>query len=97
MDREGHMLKRRFTERPTVLEGEFLLTIEDCKYFSCDARARFVKTKKPEFSYHQTQTSQLEGEKKASALAAGAKFERVPVTGNRSFTSLVLEEEGMER
>lgn len=98
MDRESHMIVRRFDAKPDVLDGEFSITINECRYFTCEMR-----NYKPLITTQARQTYlplDADTKEKAEAIARGGKRGSICLGGNRyvnTYTTPAQEEEEKER
>lgn len=95
MDRNGSYLTRRFDTPPDFLEGEFALTLNECRYYTCrtaQGRALFL----PEQVNKEYASRTMNSQEKAQALARGARLSQLSISGNRGFQKVTVNQEQME-
>ena len=90
MDKNRNIISRRFDNPPDILDGEFALTINDCRYFTCktkDMKQAIDKTKAREYADTN--------ERRAMAMANGNK--NTFVNNGKSFSYYRINKEDAEK
>ena len=87
MDRNQNLLTRRFDKPLSVLEGEYPLPLEECKYFTCRTDAGKSITFNKSFGQNTKEqrviSRGLSQQQISERLNRGAMFNRMNVGGNR--------------
>ena len=90
MDREGSIINRRFSSPPEVLDGQFQLTIEDSKYFTCDMtnyKPLLIEKKQDKHEVYSANNANA-----LKALQTGA-IQQYPLPGNKHINMVPISEE----
>lgn len=90
MDKNRNIISRRFDNPPDILDGEFALTINDCRYFTCktkDMKQAIDKTKAREYADTN--------ERLAMAMANGNR--NTFVNNGKSFSYYRINKEDAEK
>lgn len=87
MDRNQNMITRRFDKPVTLLDGEFQLTLDECKYYTCKAdygrSITFNKSFGQQAEGQKTVSGKMTSQQIGEKLRNGAMMNRLNIGGNR--------------
>ena len=91
MDRNRKIITRRFDKKPDMLDGEFLLMVDECKFYTCNLKNYQELKSKSQMNKKEFQIP-TNSQEFVNSVINGGKMEQIPTAGRRMTTAFSMEE-----